>query len=187
MRARTLLAALAFTGLVLACSDDDLLLPATDKNREDTVTLGGLFSNGNVDIPSAYFIGPGTGAVKTWISVNFDFAYDIDSIVGPALYPAEITGLVPHAASNPGLKPVAVPFDSIRRADRNGYITDALLPIAPGDVFMARSAVRCTNGVPRYAKVEIMSIDSVAKTMTFRVLRNNNCGYRGLEPGIPEE
>ena len=36
-----------------------------------------------------------------------------------------------------------------------------------------------------YGKIEILAIDPVARSVTFRYLVNNNCGYLGLEPGLP--
>src|SRR5437868_6544474 len=31
-----------------------------------------------------------------------------------------------------------------------------------------------------------LSIDPVAKTVTFKSLRDTNCGYRGLQTGVPQ-
>jgi hypothetical protein len=44
-------------------------------------------------------------------------------------------------------------------------------------------------GVPKYGKMEITAIDPSpgVRTITFRVLTDDNCGYRGLDPGIPTE
>jgi hypothetical protein len=48
-----------------------------------------------------------------------------------------------------------------------------------------RSRVTCTIGVPKYAKLEIVGFDDVARTVSFRILIDDNCGFRGLEPGLP--
>ena len=36
-------------------------------------------------------------------------------------------------------------------------------------------------------KFEILEIDAVARTVTIKTLVNENCGYIGLEPGLPED
>ena len=46
---------------------------------------------------------------------------------------------------------------------------------------------RSSLGVPQYAKLEILSVNDVARTITFQALANNNCGYRSLKPGIPRQ
>ena len=62
----------------------------------------------------------------------FDFAYDdVDSLGGPAFYSPEVLKIYAKNATNPGLKPVTgVLFDSLARADLNGYTTDSIMPIA---------------------------------------------------------
>jgi hypothetical protein len=40
-------------------------------------------------------------------------------------------------------------------------------------------------GVPLYGKLELLDIDTLAQTLTFRIVTNQNCGYRGLRLGIP--
>jgi hypothetical protein len=41
-------------------------------------------------------------------------------------------------------------------------------------------------GVPKYAKIEILEFNDALGIMTFRVLVNDNCGFRSLEPGLPD-
>ena len=53
--------------------------------------------------------------------------------------------------------------------------------------YLARSRVNCSAlGVPHAAKLEGLAIDATARTVTFQVLGDENCGYIGLEPGRPE-
>jgi hypothetical protein len=57
--------------------------------------------------------------------------------------------------------------------------------VSAGERFMVRSRVICTAlGVPQYAKLEILTLDN--KSVTFQVLVDRNCGYKGLEPGLPD-
>jgi hypothetical protein len=46
--------------------------------------------------------------------------------------------------------------------------------------------VTCTIGVPKYAKLEILGLNEALRIVTFRVLSNDNCGFRSLEPGLPD-
>jgi hypothetical protein len=180
------LTSLVAAGLLAACSNDNLLPVASAENLLDTVTMGALRST-SVETPSAFSVFL-SGAFRTDVAGNPtpDFLYDIDSVRGPAFYPAEAAGIVPPASTNPGLKRMHVPFDSIKIADQNGYVNDSLVPIDSGAVFEVRSLITCGTGTPYYGKIEITSIDSAAHTVTFLARMNTNCGYRGLEPGIPK-
>jgi hypothetical protein len=42
--------------------------------------------------------------------------------------------------------------------------------------------------VPRYAKIEVLELNLAPDTLriTLQLLDNFNCGYRGLEPGLPD-
>jgi hypothetical protein len=41
-------------------------------------------------------------------------------------------------------------------------------------------------GLPKYAKLEVLSFDDVTRIVTFRIITDDNCGFRGLEPGLPD-
>ena len=75
-------------------------------------------------------------------------------------------------------------FDDIEVAPSNGYVTEEAVPIALGERYIVRSRVTCGIGVPRYAKVEIIGFED--NSVILKVLANENCGYRGLEPGLPD-
>jgi hypothetical protein len=32
----------------------------------------------------------------------------------------------------------------------------------------------------------VLAVDDVARTVTFRILTDDNCGFKGLEPGLPD-
>lgn len=88
---------------------------------------------------------------------------------------------VADQASEAGLQRVEEAFDAVREAPAEGYETDEPVPIAEGDVLAARS--RVAGGCRRFGKLEVLEIDLEAGTLTFRHLRNPNCGFRGLVPG----
>ena len=55
-----------------------------------------------------------------------------------------------------------------------------------GQRYVVRSRITCTSvAVPKYAKLEVVAIDDGAKLVAFRVLTDDNCGFKGLEPGLP--
>jgi hypothetical protein len=67
-----------------------------------------------------------------------------------------------------------------------------VLAIDVGTVFLARSrsvpdgCSAITGALPRYGKFEVLSIDAAERVVTLQTLINVNCGYRQLEPGLPD-
>jgi hypothetical protein len=49
-------------------------------------------------------------------------------------------------------------------------------------------ALVCSTGMTSvyYAKLHVVAIDTTARRIDFVILNNVNCGYRGLEPGLPK-
>jgi hypothetical protein len=101
--------------------------------------------------------------------------------------PLGALGLTSSGSVKPGLIRTSVAFDSMFKAPQNGYQTVDTIPIAVGDRFFMRTAVNTCSllGVPLYGRLEVLDIDSAAATVKFRVVANQNCGYRGLRLGIP--
>ena len=169
-RIRTLLALLALSAAA-ACGDDDSLPDPTTENAVDTVTVGSL-----TDTP-----------ITDLVDANFDFAYDID---GPAetgrkvILPRVVLGITSDGRAEPGVMRRNEPFDDIDVAPSNGYVTDSAVPVALGERYVVRSRVICDLGVPLYAKIEIIGFEN--NSLVLKRLRNVNCGYRGLEPGLPD-
>lgn len=167
-----------------ACSQNSLS-PATLPNRVDTVTVGALVGT-PITVPSGFSVAENQ-VVRTDQSSAFDFAYNVEpgSSGRRVFLPLGVLGLGSNGTADPGLQLTAQAFDAITIAESNGYLTRDTIPVAVGNVFFVRSRVVCTSlGVPQYAKLEILAFpDSV--TVRFRVLTDNNCGYRGLQPGVP--
>ena len=77
----------------------------------------------------------------------------------------------------------------VRTGSRLRILGDAVHPSPRADdphVALIRSLIRCSIGVPHYGKLVVTGIDTVANTVTFLVMVNQNCGYRGLETGLPD-
>ncbi len=84
-------------------------------------------------------------------------------------------------------------FDDILIAPLDEYIEDSIMSVDVGTVFAGRSRLSpdfCSTFVgalPRYAKFEVLAIDRVEGKITLKYLVDFNCGYRSLEPGLPEQ
>jgi len=180
---RRLLPLLALSALA-ACSDDDNLPDPTDENLVDTVSVGSLT---DTPITTASGFSVSLGPVRTDLSANFDFAYDIqgDPATGTSvILPRAALGIASGSSAEPGLMRRSEAFDAIDLAPSNGYITEEAVPIALGERYIVRSRVVCNIGVPQYAKIEIIGLED--NSLILKVLANTNCGYRGLEPGLPD-
>lgn len=167
-----------------ACGDSNGLPDPTLTNVERSETLYALVGT-PVATPSAYALDGGR-RVRTDRSVDFDFAYNVEPDGDHVFIPREALGIDTSATVNPGFQVRSETFEGIREAPSNGYITDRVVPIAVGDRFIVRGRITCNIGVPKYAKLEVTEFDLAARTVTFRVLTNENCGFKGLEPGLPD-
>jgi hypothetical protein len=167
-----------------ACSDNSGLPDATLTNVERTETLYSLIGT-PVATPSGYALDGGR-QVRTDQSDAFDFAYNLELDGRHVFIPRAALGIDTSSAVNPGFQARTESFDAIKSAPSNGYVSREIVPIAVGERYVVRSRITCTIGVPKYAKLEILSFDDVARTVNFRILINDNCGFRGLEPGLPQ-
>lgn len=182
MRSLRLLFALLL--VAIACSDTTGLPDATLNNIEREETLYALVGT-PVATPSGYAI-EGPRRVRTDISDDFDFAYNIEADGRHVLIPLAGLGIDTGVTVKPGLQEQAASFEAITVAPSNGYITNQPVLITQGGRYAVRGRITCLSlGVPKYAKLEILSFDATARSVTFRVLINDSCGYKGLEPGVP--
>jgi hypothetical protein len=179
---RRLLPLLALSAAA-ACSNNDNLPDPTDENAVDTVTVGSLT---DTPITTASGFSVSLGAIRTDLSPDFDFAYDIqgDPATGTSvILPRAALGIVSGSSAEPGVMRRSEAFDDIEAAPSNGYVTEEAVPVALGERYIVRSREVCNIGVPLYAKVEIIGLEN--NSLILKVLANTNCGYRGLEPGFP--
>jgi hypothetical protein len=168
----------------IACSDSNGLADATIENVEQTDTLWALVGT-PVSTPSGYSV-DGSRRVRTDLSVDFDFAYNRETSGTNVFLPRAALGIDTATAAKPGFQVRNESFDAITLAPSNGYITDVPVPIAVGQRYVVRSRITCSIGVPKYAKMEILSFDEPTRIVSFRIMTNDNCGFRSLEPGLPD-
>lgn len=185
---RRFLAFLSAVALTSAACGDDGLGEASIPNVVDTVTIGALVGT-PISVPSGFsvtaFQARG-GAVRTDQTSMFDFAFNIDGGGRPVFLPVAVLGLGSNTAVEPGLQTSTLAFGDILQAPNGSYVSEDTVHFAVGDRLVIRSRV-CFLGVPQYGKMEILALDADARTVTFRFLTNNNCGYKNLIPGIPSE
>jgi hypothetical protein len=174
----------ALVAVATSCSDDNGLGDPAFTNAERTDTLYALIGT-PVQTPSAYSI-QGSRRVRTDTTSAFDFAYNVENDGSHVFIPRAVLGIDPTASVKPGLMSRAENFEAITEAPSNGYVTDQMVPFAVGDRFVVRSRITCNVGVPTYAKLEVLAVDDVARTVAFRILTDDNCGFKGLEPGFPD-
>ena len=168
-----------------ACSSSTDLPDPSLANIIDTTTIWALQGTAIAD-PSGFSL-PDRLAVRTDQSAAFDFAFNIDGAGKPVFLPIDLLGLGAVSGTNPGLLITTQPFDSVTFAiTGDSYVTDDTVNVVVGSTYYARSRVVCTTlAVPMYGKIEILSVDADARSVTFRYLVDSNCGYLGLEPGYP--
>jgi hypothetical protein len=174
---------LILLALAAGCSDANSLADPTSSNVVDTITIGSLVGT-PINTPSAYSVF--NDAVRVDQTPDFEFAYNIQADSQRVFLPRASLGLVSSGSTaNPGLQARSETFDQITQARSNGYVTDSAVPVSVGQRFMLRSRVVCTSlGVPLYAKLEILGFDQ--GNVTFQVLVDRNCGFKGLKPGLPD-
>ena len=179
--------AVVLTGLALlavACRDTTNLPAPFFTNVVDTVSLFALRGTA-LTLPSAYTV-EGAQPVQTYQTTAFDFAFDFDSLGAPALFP---TGAI-HLGLLSGLQRSTTAFDAIKLAPTGGYVFDKPLVLDTGTVVLVRSRpTLCSFGatLSLYAKLRVLGVDSTARSLRFEILVDQNCGYRGLEPGLPKQ
>ena len=186
-RALTLLAApavAAAASLVLACGNTTGLPAPSIDNVVDTVSLYALRGT-DISLPSAYSL-EGAQTVRTDQTTALDFAFDFDSLGEPALFP---TGAI-HLGALSGLQVSTTAFDAVKLAPTGNYVFDKPIALDTGTVLLVRSRpTTCLFGVTvsLYAKLRVLGVDSTARRLDFEILVDQNCGYRGLEPGLPKQ
>ena len=170
----------------MACGSGSQLAPPQFENVVDTVVLHALTGT-PIATPSA-FDGIQGIPVRTDLNLTFDFAVDLDGANVLLLMPAGTLGY----AEEPGLLVTAESFDGLTSAPLEGYAPDTVRTADVGTVFVLRSRASSelcslSGALPRYSKFQVLAIDLPARAITLAVLVDRNCGYRGLEPGLPAD
>lgn len=175
--------------LAAACGDSLGLPEPSVPNRPDTVSLYAL-SGTPVTQPSAYVIGF-RSVIRTDQAVDgFDFAFDIDSTGRAVLLPTAAVKL----GRLSGIQLTTKAFDSVLVAPTGGYQLDSAVAVDSNSVAIMHSRpLGCSFGITAvfYAKLHVLAIDTTSgpngRRIDFVILTDVNCGYRGLEEGLPRQ
>ncbi len=179
----------AVLGAVLfsAGCDNTLALPlATVANVVDTVILNALRGT-PISVPSGFDVVLRRAARTDRPNEDFDIAFDIDEENRALIITTGALGLSAQSAIQTSDRA----FDDITVAPLEDYELDVSIPVAIGSVFIVRSRPNNTQcafflgQLPRYGKFEVLFLDLQTRQITLEHLVNVNCGYRGLEIGIP--
>jgi len=171
-----------------ACGNPFQLQPAAGNFVDTLVSLYAL-SGTPVSQPSAYSIFA-RSPVRTDQGRPFDFAFDIDSSGEAKLF---VPGALKLGKVS-GFQISALQYDSIKIAPTGGYETDSAIVVHENSVLIAfTSTTPCvsTLGIqsPYYSKLHVLAIDTTStpngRRIDFEILSDLNCGYRGLEEGVP--
>lgn len=177
------LGALAASFVIAAACGTSTGLPAASfSNGVDTVSLYALDGT-PLTAPSGYNIASNS-VLRTDRFTTFDFAFNITAAGQPVLLPTGALGL----GRSSGIQVQTVGFDAVTVASTNVYVDTSAVPVDSGTVAVVHSrAASCSFGavVFYYGKIEVLAIDTVARRIDLQVLVDQNCGYRGLELGIP--
>lgn len=173
--------------LVAVAACGDLALPPPNfENRVDTLTLYALDGT-PVSSPSAYDLEL-RSLTRTDQTPSFDFAFNFDSAGRAVLLPL---GALKLGALS-GIQRTTTAFDSIQFAPTGGYQMDSAVVVDSAGVVLIHSRpVTCPFQVTGvyYAKLHVLSIDTTSspggRSLHFEILTDINCGYRGLQPGLP--
>jgi hypothetical protein len=174
----------AVVATLAACGDDFTLPPARAANEVDTAAVYALTGTA-IGAPSGYQL-EFRRVVRTDQTALFDFAFDITTAGDPVFLPTGPLGL----GEASGLQVATASFDSITIAPTSGYVYNAPAAADAGAELLVQSRVTtCSYGgsASYYAKLRVLSVDMVARRADFEILVNTNCGYRGLEPGLPTQ
>ena len=179
--------ALVLAAALGACGNANVLPPATVPAVVDTLALWAVTGT-DIIHPSAFDL-LNNQVVRTDRTASFDFVFDfvVDSVgdTVAVLLPRGGVGLT----ADGGLQLVGVQWDTLVVAPVDGYETQKPVRLAVGAVVAARSRTQtCNFGLTSglYAKIQPLDIDRPNRRMVIRILVDQNCGYRGLQTGLPD-
>ena len=191
---RASLAALLAAALTLsACGEETLGLRAYSAVEFDTLSAYAM-SGTPISFPAAYSAESGI-VVRVDPTIAFNVAFDLLAPGRVQLVPARrisaqrvVNGL-PSAPARLGMQRIKGTFESMTKAPVDGYAYDSTFSVAPGEgVVLEIAADACSYSLisQRYAKLVVDSIVPARRQVYFRGVRDPNCGFRSLQPGIPK-
>lgn len=184
--------AVALGAAGLAGCGDPFEIQANLENVQASFTLY-AFNGTPATAPAAAVLITTPTAVRMGSTYSFDFALDFSATGEALLYPVDLVAsdIVLAQDRYVGFQKVTGEgYDQLLLAPNSGYTYDAPLPVAVGDVgyIQSNSHPLCRGSfTPQiYAKFRVDAVDAQARTVTMTVRSDPNCGFRGLDTGLPE-
>jgi hypothetical protein len=121
----------------------------------------------------------------------FDVAFDIDTAGNIVVLPQRVVASALASTHSVGLQATDSSFDAVTSAPKSGYRADTALVVRRGQVILAQSHDQSACGVSLtgttiYAKIVILAVDRVARTMNIRLVSDPNCGFLSFAAGVPK-
>lgn len=181
--------ALATTLAASACGGPTEI-KASSNTIAATVTVFALNGASPVQASALALVGS-PRAIRMMADYQFDLAVDFDATGAARLIPVNrvASSAILPPARLVGLQKLTSSYDDITRAPNGGYVNNADLPIAVGDVGVIQSLNHpyCANAYyvaqDIYAKFVVDAINPVDRSVRLRLVVDPNCGFRGLETG----
>lgn len=174
---------------VAAAGCEDPFAPrATTQVRTDSFIVYSV-SKTPVNAPAAFNIVFFT-TLRLEPTYGFDIVFDIDDAGKVTIIPVKLVGGAVTAARQVGLQKITGPYDQMTRAPTSGYQYDSTLTLGIGDaalVELRTDVCQFQTSQLVYAKLQIKAIDTVSRTIVFRITYDPNCGFRSFLPGVPTD
>jgi len=180
-----LLTALAAVLGVSAC-EDPFELRANQANIDVTFELWGLTGT-PVAYPSAISV-PFAVATPLDAAGSFDLAFDVDPDGRLLVYPVGSIVSPVGGIRSIGFQRTDLLYNQIIEAPRNGWATDSVFIVNPGQSFLVRVASAVCQGSALqdvYARFYVDSVIVPERRIKLSSRINPNCGFRALVSGIP--
>ena len=184
-----LVAASAIVTFAAACSDFTGV-PASLVTLTDSGTVFAL--NGAPSFaPTALHLYTGSRMAAD-ASFLFDVAFDIDASGNPVILPLRTVASHLAGAHTVSLQAVDQNFSLLERAPKSGYHADTALvtSVLQTIVIQSQDVNLCgfsVTGSSIYAKLVILSMNPIARTMSIQYTVDPNCGFVSFLPGIPKD
>lgn len=185
-------AAVTMVAALTAC-DDTLGLRAFQEVEFDTLSAYAMTQT-PISFPSAYSAASGV-VVRVDPEIAFEVAFDLPGTGKVQLIPARrisptrlVTG-IPTASPQVGMQLIKGTFESMTRAPSGGYTYDSTFAVGPGEgivMELAGDACQFSLASQQYAKLVVDSVNTARRLIHFRAVRDPNCGFRSLQPGVPK-
>ena len=134
-----------------------------------------------------FFTGSRTAADASFF---FDIAFDIDASGNVVLLPQRTVASQLATTHGVGLLKSSQAYDAVNEATKSGYRADTAMVVTPGQVVLVQvqdpSCAVSIASTSIYAKLIVLSVDKVARTMQIQYAADPNCGFLSFEPGIPK-